>query len=54
MGVVVVVAVSMTARMVVRVAVARGVGMGVHRYQAYSTSLPRRAHPKGSSCYWKL
>jgi len=54
MGVVVVVAVSMTARMVVRVAVARGVGMGVHCYKFYSTRLPSRLHPEVSGCYWKL
>jgi len=54
MGMIVAVAVGMAARMVVRVGMARGVGMGVHRYQIYSTSLARRAHLKVSSCYWKL
>ena len=54
MGMVVAVTVSMAARLAVRVGMARGVGVGVHRYRIYSTSLPSRLHPKVSSCYWKL
>lgn len=54
MGVIVAVAVRMATRVVVRVGVARAVGMGVHFCQVYSTSLPPRTHPEGSSCYWKL
>lgn len=54
MSMVMAVAVRMVARMVVRVTVAGGVGMGVHCYQVYSTSLRSRAHPKVLSCYWKL
>ena len=44
----------MAARMVVRVGMAWSMGVGVHRYLFYSTSLAPRAHPEVSSCYWKL
>jgi len=54
MGMVMAVAVSMVARMVMRVGVAGGMGMGVHCYLFYSTSLPPWLHPQVSSCYWKL
>jgi hypothetical protein len=54
MGVIVTVTVGVVTPMVVRVGVAGGVGMGVHRYQLYSTSLPSPVHLQVSSCYWKL
>jgi hypothetical protein len=54
MGMVMAVAVSMIARMVMRVGMAWAVGVCMHRYFLYSTSLRPRLHPKVSSCYWKL
>ena len=45
MGMIVAVAVGMAIGMVVRVGMPGGVGMGVHCYQVYSTSLPSRTHP---------
>ena len=54
MGVLLTVTMGMIARVTVRVGMAGDMGMGVHRYQVYSTSLARRAHPKVSSCYWKV
>ena len=54
MRMVVAVTVAMLARMAVRVTAIRGVGMGVHRVQVYSTILLPRVHPEAPSCYWKL
>jgi len=54
MGMIVVVAVSVFPRRVMRMGMAGGMGMGVHCYQDYSTSLPARTHPEVSSGYWKL
>ncbi len=54
MRVIVAVAVSMIALMFMRMAVARGVRMGVHCYKFYSTRLPSRLHPELSGRYWKL
>jgi hypothetical protein len=54
MGIVMTVAMGMVARLAVRVGMARGVGVGVHRYQVYSTSLLPPAHAEVLSCYWKL
>jgi len=51
MGMIVAVVVSMFPRGVTRVCMAGGMGMGVHCYQVYSTSLPARVHPEVSSCY---
>ena len=49
-----VVSMGVVARMVMRVSVAGGMGMGVHCYKFYSTSLPSWLHTEVSGCYWKL
>ena len=54
MGVLLTVTMGMIARVTVRVGMAGDMGMGVHRCQVYSTSLPARVHLEVSSCYWKL
>ncbi len=54
MGVVMAVAMSTIPRIAVSMGMARGMRMGVHCYQVYSTSLLLRLHPKVLSCYWKL
>ena len=54
MGVVMAVAMSTIPRIAVSMGMARGMRMGVHCYQVYSTSLLLRLHTKVLSCYWKL
>ena len=54
MRMVVAMVMSPAARMLVRVGMARGVGMRVHRCLTHSTSLPSRKHPEVSSCYWNF
>jgi len=43
-----------TLPVLVGMAVARGVGMGMHRYLVYSTKLRPRTHPQPATRYWKL
>jgi len=50
----VVVTLPMIVRVLMRMRMAGGVGMGVHRYLVHSTALPGAAHLRLLSRYWKL